>query len=898
MSQNLEKAITAVKKNEFSFCKFISANDAGVTGAHQAGLYIPKNSIYLLFDEPGEKGENKEKYATIIWHDGLVSKCRFIYYGKGSRNEYRITRLGRQFKMGELVVIVKKNDTEYFGSVLSKYNEIQTFLDTFEIKRENTNNLIPISENLLFIENEEHIETEEINFKPKAHILVLLGEELIKSPVMAIYELIKNGYDADATFVKVEFQNIDDFDATKIIIEDDGTGMTDDVLKNVWFEPGTDFRKPVDLEGNRHIKRSAIFNRVPMGEKGVGRFAVHKLGNKIKFISRPSEVVVGKNGKPVLKPLGYEIEVEIDWRVFSQSKYLDDVVIEWKKKLLPETFKFKNSSGTIIEISSLKETWSRGMARQLKKNTISMLSPKNDLLPFKIDLNFNNNWLQNMPEIKQILDSSPYKVTAFVDEKYNMTFDYKFDLANNPALGSRFINKNSIDFNDKLKYERNIKGDLRAFYKDFLSEKGFESDFIDEFLKKFDSELEIPYGNLMLELNSFDLDSTSLRDYSSSPGLIKDLLKDHAGIKVFKGDLRVYDYGDPGNDWLGLDIRRVNNKSWMSNNQNIGYVYLDDATSSVLIEKTNREGFIENDAFQHFKLLITFILSEFKTERYTDREKWLLFNKKGSDSSFESQLLSFKNLINELVVADSEKKQQLIAEAEKIESRYDHDKNTLLIPAGVGMTASFAIHEIEKLVPRMENTVQQKKIDEEKLRDQVSELRDYTEGILSVLRKGGDDPVNIRVCVEKAVNNYSLRLKHRNITIENNFSLDELLVVCDKRLLITMIMNLVDNSIYWLDTVYKNDKGIYISISLTDAGTSVLFVDNGPGFKDKIEDIVKPFFTRKKNGIGIGMYLIDTVMMKYGRLNIIYDRNYLSFRGVPSKYDGAAVELIFKNKKL
>jgi hypothetical protein len=127
-------------------------------------------------------------------------------------------------------------------------------------------------------------------FKPKAHILTLLGEELIKSPVMAIYELIKNGYDADAKNVDVLFENIEDFQKAKIVVVDSGTGITEEVLENVWFEPGTDFRKPISIEGIRQIKRSPIFKRIPMGEKGVGRFAVHKLGNKIKLISRAASV--------------------------------------------------------------------------------------------------------------------------------------------------------------------------------------------------------------------------------------------------------------------------------------------------------------------------------------------------------------------------------------------------------------------------------------------------------------------------------------------------------------------------------------------------------------------------------------------------------------------------------
>src|SRR5690554_7909964 len=94
-------------------------------------------------------------------------------------------------------------------------------------------------------------ELKEKHFKPKAHILTLLGEELIKSPVMAIYELVKNSYDADANKVDVYFRDVDDLEKAAIIVEDDGIGMTSEIVEDVWLEPGSDFRKPINKDGIR-----------------------------------------------------------------------------------------------------------------------------------------------------------------------------------------------------------------------------------------------------------------------------------------------------------------------------------------------------------------------------------------------------------------------------------------------------------------------------------------------------------------------------------------------------------------------------------------------------------------------------------------------------------------------
>ena len=732
-------------------------------------------------------------------------------------------------------------------------------------------------------------------FKPKAHILILLGEELIKSPVMAIYELIKNSYDADSKSVDVKFSDIESLEKAEITITDYGTGITKEVLEDVWFEPGTDFRKPIQENGKRKIKRSPIFWRIPMGEKGVGRFAVHKLGHTIKVISRPAKVELDEYGRAsAIILLDYELEVEIDWRTFSQSKYLEDVKIEWRIKSKPQDFEFKSEHGTKIIIGNLKEAWTRGMARQLKRNVISMLSPKNDPLKFQINLDFGNWWLNDFPDFDEVLAASPYKLTALVDEEYNMTFEYHFSLLNNTSIGKRDIDKNVEDEITKFKYERNIREELKPRYREQLEQNELSSADIEDFINRISLDnSSVPFGSLMIDIYSYDLDSASLRDYTNSPSVIKSTLKEHSGIKVFKGDLRVYDYGDPGNDWLGLDIKRVNSKTWFSNNQNIGFVYLDDERSSALIEKTNREGFIKNEAYDHFVMLLEFILNEFRVERFSDREKWLQFNKKPINNSLESQIADAAKLVNDTNLSDEDKKKNLISYLHTIEQKYKNDKESLLIPASVGMTASFAIHEIEKLVPRMKESVKENPLDRIKLTNQVDELKDYSDGILSVLRKAGSRAISIEESISQAINNYRSRIKSRKIEIEQILDPDVTTVFSDRRLLITMLMNLIDNSIYWLDSVHREQKKILFMTRKIENGVSIIVADNGPGFRDTVEDLVRPFFSRKSDGIGIGLFMIDTVMIQYGKLNIVLDKETAIDLEIPEAYTGAVIELKF-----
>ncbi len=148
MRIELEKAKQAVYKSKTSFCKFIAANDAGATGAHQQGFYIPKNSIPLMFDEPGTKGTNKDRFIRIRWQDTFETDSRFIYYGKETRNEYRLTRFGKRFpflrdeNVGDLFILCHIEDDYYEGFVLQTDDDIEDFFTEFNISASETNKLI------------------------------------------------------------------------------------------------------------------------------------------------------------------------------------------------------------------------------------------------------------------------------------------------------------------------------------------------------------------------------------------------------------------------------------------------------------------------------------------------------------------------------------------------------------------------------------------------------------------------------------------------------------------------------------------------------------------------------------------------------------------------------------
>lgn len=152
MNEILNSAITKVQNAKHAFCRFITANDTGKNGSHQAGFYIPKCAAPLLFDTPGVKGENKDKFVEVKWQDDFITESRFIYYGQGTRNEYRITRFGKNFpffeedNVGDLLIIAQYTENYYYGFVLQRDQDIDEFFAYFNLSPEMTNQLIDVTQ--------------------------------------------------------------------------------------------------------------------------------------------------------------------------------------------------------------------------------------------------------------------------------------------------------------------------------------------------------------------------------------------------------------------------------------------------------------------------------------------------------------------------------------------------------------------------------------------------------------------------------------------------------------------------------------------------------------------------------------------------------------------------------
>jgi len=681
-------------------------------------------------------------------------------------------------------------------------------------------------------------------FKPRARLLLLLGDQLIRDAGIAVFELVKNAYDADASQVTILMHNTSSPEHGNIIIEDNGTGMDWETVVNVWLEPGTDYRSRQREAGYRTSK----FHRLPLGEKGVGRFAAHKLGRKVQLVTR----MAGKA----------EVLVTIDWGEFEGKEYLNDVKVSVQERE-PKLFSGKRT-GTFLDITDLRDIWTRGMVRNLHRAVISICSPFEGPEEFhpQLIIDPDEGWLKDLLMVSQALELSLFRATCRMD-KQKLSYEYSFI----PLPGMDRVEGRQHNIIDMaMDPDCNLEGAA-------------------------DEHLRI--GKVKMDLHIFDRERQVLAFGVSDVKGIKDFLDTNGGIRVYRDGVRVYDFGEPGNDWLELGGRRVNVPvKRISNNLVIGAVSLDLNGSSDLVEKTNREGFVENKAYDVFRKAVFFALKQIEAERNEDKERIrLAYSGKQSKEPVMEELQILRSEIDRRNLT-----KELSPYLDRIESQFLDVRDRLLTAAGSGLSLAMVIHEVEKGVAELNKAVE-RNVSIGKIKDLAIHLSELIEGLTYLIRRSGMRKESASVLIKHAIFNTEYRLKYHNIEIMNGIMAgdSDFSVKCSRRLIIAILMNLIDNSIFWLDTKGGQNKRIYIGTALyQDEYPSIVVADNGPGFIDPPEYLTQPFVSRKPDGMGLGLHLASEVMKAHG--------GSLEFPGkaetyITKGYKGAVVALVFRKEK-
>jgi anti-sigma regulatory factor (Ser/Thr protein kinase) len=696
-------------------------------------------------------------------------------------------------------------------------------------------------------------------FRPCARLMLQLGDQLIKNEGIALLELVKNSYDADARKVSITMSNIDNPEEGNIIIEDDGIGMDINIIKKVWMEPGSDFKEKLFKER----KRSKRFKRLPLGEKGIGRFGAHKLGKVIELVSK----MKNKN----------EVFVSIDWSVFQDSKYLEDVPVKiYQRKA--KVF-INNTTGTKITIKNLKCKWDRGMVRDIYRSVNSLCSPFSAPSSFKVklDLYEHQDWLKGLLSFKEIKDYSLYYVRCIIQNNEIKKFTYRFTpWETMTKLQPREVREDDENF-QKVKIMVDEDSEPIDLSKHNIGEVRFEAYIFDRASKIL--SLGIP-------------DKKGFKDY----------LNQNGGIRVYRDGVRVYDYGEPGNDWLDLGIRRINVPTKrISNNIILGAIHIKRNQSEALVEKANREGFIENEAYHKFCAAILYTIG--KVENFRNPDKELVQNFYGATSKSEPVLSSLAKLrvVVEKKVKNKETKKELIKYIDRIQKDYENINETLLKSAGAGLGLSIVIHEMEKIVKELTLVLKKEKSPERTLY-LARHLSQLVEGYTFIIRGSGMRSERLGELIDQALFNmeYRLRVHNVNVLMDYDKTLTHPKLLCSKAFVINNTMNLIDNSIWWLryySLRYNiKKKKIFISLSEELPGyTSIVIADNGKGFSMPTDEIIKPFISGKPEnaGMGIGLHIVNESMKAQKGLFIFPEQGEFT---IPDEFKNGAIQaLCFKH---
>ena len=687
------------------------------------------------------------------------------------------------------------------------------------------------------MENETSANEREIiaKFKPRARLLLQLGDQLIKNESIALLELAKNAYDADASVVSIIMRQPDSLEDCYIEIEDDGFGMNADIVENVWLEPGSSFKQ----EQYEERKITPKFHRLPIGEKGIGRFGAHKLGNVIEMTTKRA------NDK--------EVYVKIDWRQFLKEKYLEDVPIKIIEREQPEYFT-NGRTGTRILIKGFRKLWERSMAREVQRAITSLTSPFDSVDSFTpmFDVIDKPGWFDDILTWDGVKDYALFQFDVTMQGSSVTDFTYKFT----PWASMTKLRERVVGISDPL-------------VENYLTIKN-DNDPIQ--LNRYE------IGPIHFKGYIFDMDTFIMKMGVSDKTGFKNYLKTNGGIRVFRDGLRVYDYGEPENDWLSLDYRRFQQPSKaISNNQIVGAIEINRADSASLEEKTNREGFVSNDAYNAFKNAILHVIDIVEILRQTDKKNLKEIYGPTAKSEPVMSLLGEAQRYVEEKVKDSEVKEEIKKYLYKIEQDYKIVTDNLLKAAGAGLNMSVVIHEVEKIIYEVDKVLKAEKASDRALK-LVQHLSSLIDGYAELIRKSDLVNENVLKIIDQALFNAEFRLETHKIEVIKQYKKDDFApsVRCKlaRNLMISTIMNLIDNSIYWLDQkefrkIENKEtfaKKIYINVNVEANHINIIFADNGTGFLLPTEEITEPFVTGKKNGagMGLGLHIASEVLSAQG----------------------------------
>lgn len=711
------------------------------------------------------------------------------------------------------------------------------------------------------------IEQNTAPFKPYARLMTMLGDQLITDKKVAVIELIKNCYDADANNVSVRINDGVSRETASIVIEDDGCGMSLDTILNVWLRPAT------PNKGN--IKKKSRFTkkgRVIQGEKGIGRFAIHKLGSYVEVYTK----AIGQNEVKLEMDFRlYEPETQLD--LFSESvsvdRLLEDVQNRWSVVDVPE--KIMGNSGTFIRISNLREDWSVQDVKALYSSIQRMIPPVDEASARRFGIQLHNDFdvklfrneegfvCEDTVTFKDVIERAQYRISGTMNEHGVLSFEYE-------CVSPKRVLSKIVDLFDTQKMAQNNYS--------LYSVKQF-----DKYHRPEDC------GPFNFSLYAFDLKQ---RDPLVLTRDVEDFIKNNF-VYVLRDGVRVYPYGEPGRDWLDLDKLRSTVKAgqFMSYNDLTGFVYISQEKNPNLKDSTNREELMNiGGSRETFYLLVRAVTEIFNTEMKLDKEKKALQKKQSFkktsdvlDTNYKKLQLELERINDTAAIAAAKSFVESYSKQMSIMSERMHTVQDL---AGLGMAVEKSSHDALRLLSLLRENVRtfRKKVPNHTDSDLHELLNALDDGLLYVydnmqviqplfkIQRKTITDVSIRTCIEKVLRYFKSDIVGKidvNIVAKDG----DLLIKTNTGLILQVIINLLDNAIYWLNSCDNNHREIVFTIDANHK--KVIVSDNGPGVREDIAPVIfEEFVSMKSEGRGLGLYIVREILMRIdGSIDLAFDSN-------------------------
>ncbi len=671
-------------------------------------------------------------------------------------------------------------------------------------------------------------------FRFSPDILARLGEELVPDADQGIVELTKNAYDADATLCTVRLDAVHSGNGT-ISVSDNGTGMTSDTIREGWLVIGRSAKRRKTVTGS--------FGRIPVGDKGLGRLAALRLGKRVLLKTRSA-------AEP-----GIEHSLTIDWDAFLVAEHVEDVALDVR------SLRTDLGQGTDIVIQGVSIRFGRSAVNKLARSLLLLSDPFRGAAgtpnvarrPSACGTPEPDPGFSARLETPQFADlASKVSNSYFGDAQYRVVAQVE---------GNGVVTFSLLDWKGELTHEEIIG-----------------------------TTYHVPV--LTFDLWVFILDTRTFSTRKSTVGEVREWLSEVGGVHIYEDGIRVPPYGSEGNDWLEMNLRRVRSPEVRpSTNTSIGLVRLSNSTG-MLVQKTDRNGYIENDAFRDLRRVCTDSLEWAARIKIRERDKRREADKQAvrrSTTKSEARLEKvLDGAVSDTVRRRGDQAIEQLVKRSGAEARSLREELQLYRSlATAGMISTVFAHEIGRPLTMIDQALYalQRLIPEDKRGEAErrvarigrakQRLNSYMSIPLTLLakRKRRSGRVSANNCVRELVALLEPITQSFEVAVEVDLTETHTDVLGSESLIDGICLNLIMNAINAFQREgYSQPNRIVRLKTQRDASHVVLFVEDNAGGIDgiDIDDIWLPGVTTSPEGTGLGLTIVrDSVTDLSGTIDVV-----------------------------